>query len=250
MQSGIYDYCERVSTSRRKELDGCIDPKRNHLCDKGVSFRSNDRVRQRNLLPVSSVCCRSLSGRYVNFITPKKAEREDGWQQSRNSAALSYSFHVLLGGPYRSLVARLNLYRAPEQRPSNSVGTIKVEKEERPGFSTNSLVSSVEHASFCQTLWFTTNFTNFCIFADDINPPREFHVLNFSFQLLILNYQTLMKLQVRYYGILVKFLEKLAMNQFLWNNLSGKFKHEKYEVYIPRSKLLLLCGPQCATIRS
>lgn len=117
---------------------------------KGVSFRSNDRVRQRNLLPVSSLCCCSLSGRYVNFITPKEAEREDGWQQSRNSAAPSYSFHVLLGGPYRSLVARINLYRAPEQRPSNSAGTVKVglQKEDWGFRRTNSLVSSAEHASF------------------------------------------------------------------------------------------------------
>lgn len=75
---------------------------------KGVAHESNDQLGQRTSLPTSLVC-RLLSGRYVNFITPRKPK---GWDS--NKAALSHSFHVLLRGPHRSLVARTNLCRPPE----------------------------------------------------------------------------------------------------------------------------------------
>lgn len=76
----LYITPERTRT-RRLHWSGEESPMRH----KRISLRSNDRVGQRNSLPISSVRCRSLSGRYVNFITPKEAEVGGGWQQSRNS---------------------------------------------------------------------------------------------------------------------------------------------------------------------
>lgn len=80
LQSEIYDYCEHVSiTPEKTDSTSCIDPERNHLCDtKGYrSVATIESNGQRNSLPISSVCCRSLSERYVNFITSKEAEKEE-----------------------------------------------------------------------------------------------------------------------------------------------------------------------------
>lgn len=81
-----------------------------YATQKEVALHSNDRAA--HLLPMSSVRQRSLSGRYVNFITPKgrrrRRRRKPRERTGGNKAetATAYSFHVLLGGPQRDRLSR------------------------------------------------------------------------------------------------------------------------------------------------